>query len=146
MLELRIHPKKYKARYKIQWHDIHTLISLKSVYRFPIHAWTTELLKGCKCHSLQAVPGLRLQLWNRPVRMAPVTEPSLAEEGDISKGGKVHVKLYLCFSWAPHYERVLGKWRYNFMHSWTSVVDGSGWSASPPSRFTPGKESLVAIG
>jgi hypothetical protein len=32
------------------------------------------------------------------------------------------------------------------MHSLTSALDREEWSASRPSRFTPGKEPLVPIG
>jgi hypothetical protein len=46
------------------------------------------------------------------------------------------VKLFLCFN-APHHKGVLGEWRYSSTHSLTSALDGSEWSASRPSRFTP---------
>jgi hypothetical protein len=59
---------------------------------------------------------------------------------------KVKVKLSLCFNWALRHEGVLGEWRYNSTHSFTSVLDGGEWSASLPGRFTPREKSLVPIG
>jgi hypothetical protein len=50
---------------------------------------------------------------------------------------KVNVKVSLCFNEAPSHGGVLGKWRYSPTHSLTSALDGSEWSASRPSRFTP---------
>jgi len=37
-------------------------------------------------------------------------------------------------------------WRYSSTHSFSSAIDGGEWSASRPSRFTPGREPLVPIG
>jgi hypothetical protein len=48
----------------------------------------------------------------------------------------VKVKLFLCFSWAPRHEGVLGEWKYSSTHSLTSVLDGGEWTASRPRRFT----------
>jgi hypothetical protein len=31
----------------------------------------------------------------------------------------------------------MGEWRYSSIHSLTSVLDGGGWSALRPGRFTP---------
>jgi hypothetical protein len=56
----------------------------------------------------------------------------------------------LCFfNLAPHYESVLGEWRYSSAHSLTSALDRGERSASRPSRFTPkerGKDPPVPIG
>jgi hypothetical protein len=41
------------------------------------------------------------------------------------------------FKWAPRHEGVLGEWMYSSTHSLTSALDGGGWSASRPGRFTP---------
>jgi hypothetical protein len=54
---------------------------------------------------------------------------------------KTNVKLSLCFYWAPPHEGVLGEWRYSFIHSLSSALDGGEWSASRPGRFTPSERA-----
>jgi hypothetical protein len=51
--------------------------------------------------------------------------------------GKGKVVPVLFFNWAPRHEGVLGEWRYSFMHSLTSALDGGEWSTSRPGRFIP---------
>jgi hypothetical protein len=48
---------------------------------------------------------------------------------------ELKVKLSLCFNWPPRHEGVLESGVY--LHAFlTSALDGGGWSASSPGRFT----------
>jgi hypothetical protein len=45
----------------------------------------------------------------------------------IYKGDVFSRGLSLTSRLAPHYEGVLGEWKYNSTHSLTSAIDGGGW-------------------
>jgi hypothetical protein len=55
------------------------------------------------------------------------------------------MKTYLLLNYTLRYEDVLGVevWLQAFL---TSLLDGGEWSASRPSRFTPGVRALVTHG
>jgi hypothetical protein len=56
----------------------------------------------------------------------------------VCKGkGKIKSVTVLFVTLAPCYKYVLGEWKYSSVHSLTSTLDGSEWSASRPGRFTP---------
>ena len=53
--------------------------------------------------------------------------------------------VYISVKGRCSHEGPEGEWRYSPTLSLTSVLDGGGWSAPRPGRFTPGKDPVPIV-